>query len=112
MKGVNYKTYKYYSIYLLDYISVINFNYSFINFNWLEIGDDYYITSIHYSKIYKVNKKNISSNKSFKVKNKNYIINKINIKLFVDEEYKISLKKRYVDEKRVIDEIKNSIKRI
>ena len=33
MKGVNYKTYKYYSIYLLDYISVINFNYSFINFN-------------------------------------------------------------------------------
>ena len=112
MKGVNYKTYKYYSIYLLDYISVINFNYSFINFNWLEIGDDYYITSIHYSKIYKVNKKNISSNKSFKVKNKNYIINKINIKLFVDEEYKISLKKRYVDEKRVIDEIKNSIKKI
>lgn len=108
IKGHSYKTYKYFSVEIKDYVEKINFNYSYLEFKWLEVGDKYYIHSLHYSKMYEVNKKNFNSNKSFKIKDKNYIIKKINLKLYVDNEYQEYLKKKMKNEKEYIKNIEET----
>lgn len=98
-----YKTYKHFSLSTGNYYNKHNFIFSFVAFKWLEIGDKFYIYTFHYSKIYEINKKNFNSNKYFKIKDKNYIINKINKELYIDKEYVNDLKNELCLDKKNLD---------
>jgi len=104
---------KYYIINMQKYNIGVNksiydyFNFSWTEYEWMEINDQYYITGLHYSKTYKINKKNIYSNKSFKIKNKNYVIGKVNLRLYVDWEYQNNLKNFIEDDEKIIEKIKS-----
>lgn len=100
IKDNTYKSYKYYNIPISTYYKHINhlFNFSFVEYRWIEIDEKYFISTFHYSKTFEVNKKNFYSNKSFKIKNKNYILKKINLKLYVDNDYQNDIKDKYKNE--------------
>lgn len=83
------------------------FNFSWVGYEWTEINDQYYITGVHYSKTHKVNKKNIYSNKSFKIKNKKYVIGKINLPVYVDNKYQNNLKQFIEDDNKITEKIKS-----
>jgi len=89
--GTLFKTPKFYHIEIKTYVPNADFGFSFIPFGLIEYNNTYRTYSIHYSKIYKIEIKNIYSDRAFKIKNKEYIINKINIKLYVDKEYQEDL---------------------
>jgi hypothetical protein len=91
----NYKTIKSYTIQDLNYVRNEEeyFNFSYQEFDIIEFNNSIYITTQHYSKTFEVYKKNFYSNKSFKIKNKAYLIRKINLKLYVDNFFQKELLK-------------------
>lgn len=106
------KTIKYLNIEECDYNKSINtyMIFSYTPYKLIQINDEYYITTYHYSKTSEIYKKNFNSNKKFNLKNINYIMNKINIKLYVDNEYqKILLEKLNIDITKLQQEIENNI---
>lgn len=105
-QGLSYKTYKYYKIDIKDYIKKTDFDYSYLEFKWVDFEDISYVKSIHYSKLYKINKKNIKSNKFFNIKDKKYILDKINIGLYVDKEYQKDLISLLKNEKELKEHLK------
>lgn len=100
MKKIQYIDKNFYKTTLLYVFHTVNYqliddeylNFSFCPFKLVEYSDVLYIHTYHFSRIYEMCKKNFFSNKSFKPKNINYLINKTNIKLFIDAEFKSSLK--------------------
>jgi hypothetical protein len=83
-----YKTINFYSFFLISYelIDEELLNFSFSEFKLLQYEDKLYIHTFHFSRIFEICKKNFFSNKTFKPKNLNYVIGKINLKIYVDEE--------------------------
>lgn len=109
------KTIKFYSLLNINYIKKLEdyMIFSYDNFELIEFDDEYFITTHHYSKTYELYKKNFRSNKSFKLKNLNYILNKINVKLYVDENYQKYLKlKLKTNENEIYNLIRNNIELI
>lgn len=94
LSGIKYKTLKYYKIKGVSYSKSITdiFDFSYIEFDIQIHNNINYIVGGHYSKIFELYKKNFYSNKRFEVKKKEYLKEKINLKLFVDEEYLNELK--------------------
>ena len=108
MNGTFYKTHKYYSLDVETYCCSNNFfAFSCTEFKLIEYGESSYITTGHHSRTYLVNKKNFNSKKSFKIKNTNYLMQKINTKLYIDDEYQKLLK---IHIKGDIENIKEEIK--
>jgi hypothetical protein len=62
-------------------------NWGFNDFKLLQVGEKYYIQTIHYSRLFEICKENFFSNKSFKPKDINYLMGKINLKLYIDEDF-------------------------
>lgn len=99
-KIINIKSKNYYKTVKFYYINNLNYKkdltesmlFSYKDYELIEFNDDHYITTGHFSKTFELYKKNFSSNKSFKLKKIGYIINKINVKLYVDSEYQKTLK--------------------
>ena len=56
-------------------------NWGFNSFKLLEWDKKYYIYTIHYSRLFEICKENFFSNKSFKPKDVNYLMEKINLKM-------------------------------
>lgn len=96
-RGSYLKTYKYYSITIQTYSNCFKdfYSFSYIGFKLIEYQERIYIASVHYSKMYELSKKNYNSGKSFKIKDMSYIMNKTNLKVYVDHEYQLSLQKKF-----------------
>lgn len=110
-----YKTIKYYFIENISYIKKIDeyMIFSYKDYELIEFEGDYYITTGHFSKTFELFKKNFNSNKGFRIKNLNYILNKINIKLYIDSEYQQSLKTLLnIRKEGIINEIKKNTNKI
>lgn len=102
------KILKYFYIPNIDYYKIIEefFNFSYIEYKLLIQNDVYYIYTFHYSRTFEICKKNFYSNKTFKIKNLNYIIKKVNVRLYVDEEFQKCNQKFFnVSEEFLINEI-------
>lgn len=89
LKHPTYKSIKYFYAEYKFYTKKIEefFDFSFYEFELLEVNNETFLKGLHYSKFYELYRKNILSNKSFKITNNAYLKKKINLKLFVDEEY-------------------------
>lgn len=85
-----FKTKKYYSIKNIKYYKKIDeyliFSYNNCKLIEQEHGSDFYIIAGHFSKTHELYKKNFSSNKGFKLKKIEYILNKINMDIYADED--------------------------
>lgn len=102
------KTIKFYKILDVSYVKNLYeyMLFSYDIFSLINVGEEHYITSHHYSKTFELYKKNFNSDRMFKLKNLNYIMNKINVGLYVDEEYQKDLEmKLLTNEKEIIDNI-------
>lgn len=88
-----FKTKKNYSI-VVDYSKSIDeyMIFSYNKYKLIEYEGDYYVTSGHFFTTYEIFRKNFNSNRGFKLKNIEYIMNKINSKIYVDSDYQESLK--------------------
>jgi hypothetical protein len=109
------KTIKYYSLMETGYIKPISdyILFSYDNFNLIQFDDEYYISTYHYSKTFELFKKNFFSDKNFKIKNIEYVLNKVNIPLYIDDDYLKNLyKKINTDENIIYEEIKRNTERI
>jgi hypothetical protein len=103
--GGHYKTHKYYSLPIETYCYEKSFlSFSCMEFKWIEYNDLNYITTCHYSRTFLVNKKNFNSQKAFKIKNTNYMIKKINTKLYVDKDYQKLLQDEFKGDLGLIKE--------
>jgi hypothetical protein len=106
MAGAHLKTYKYYALKVETYLNLSNdfFVFSFMDFKIIEYDERVFITTLHYSKTHELNKKNFKSDRAFKIKNMNYIIQKINLKLKVDDEFQKILRAKTTNEVGVLKE--------
>jgi hypothetical protein len=106
------KTIKYYNIKNLNYKKLISdyISFSYSSFYLIEIAEENFITTGHYSKTYEIYRKNFNSNKRFNLKNVSYIMNKINVRLYVDKDYQLSLNKHmHVNSVRLTQKITDNI---
>lgn len=111
----NIKTIKYYNIPNIKHKKNIDeyLLFAYDAFNLIEFDEEYYITTYHYSKTFELYKKNFNSNKGFKLKNINYIMNKINIKLYVDNEYQTKMNEVLnINEKKIYEQISENNSKI
>jgi hypothetical protein len=111
----NFKTIKFYYIKDMGYIKNLSESllFSYKDFELIEFNDNYYITTGHFSKTFELYKKNFNSNKRFKLKKINYILSKINVKLYVDNSYQYKLKELLnINKPDLINTIKLNTKEI
>lgn len=62
--------------------------------------------------MFEINKSNFNSKKAFKIKNKRYFLTKINLKLYVDDEYLSFLKKFLSNSNELVTKLKRQYDRI
>jgi hypothetical protein len=103
------KTFKYYHLVDSGYIEplepIIFFSYDI--FKVIKSANKYYVTTHHYSKTVELFKTNFKSNRAFKLTDIDYILKKINIELYVDDDYQRLLKKTInINKKDLIKKIK------
>jgi len=76
----------------------------------MNVNQNYYVTNGHFSSTFELYIKNLKSNKKFELKNLNYILKKINVPLYVDNEYQKELKNKLnLNKNEIFKKIKENI---
>lgn len=113
LRESNYKTLTYYNFPNIDYkLQDEEFlNFSFTEYKIIEFEDKLYVNTYHFSKLYEISKKNFFSGKAFRPKNIYYIFQKINIKLYIDEDFFKEME-NFKSKDDIIQELSESFKNL
>lgn len=113
-QGLNvYKTFVFYDFHTIHYKlsneELLNFVYA--KFRLFEYDSTLFIKTFHFSRFFKICKKNFYSNKVFRPKNLSYLTDKINLPIYIDKE-NIKEKFKYDNKNDLEEKITSVIKKL